>query len=111
MDKLAVRSVLEHIAAFLELKGESAARVRVYQDAARRELEATGRSSTLDELREQIPPGLAEMLRISGLGVAKVRQNHERLNIESPTELEDAAAARRACRPPRRPPARRAIRC
>jgi DNA polymerase (family 10) len=91
MDKLAVRSVLEHIAAFLELKGESAPRVRVYQDAARRELDATGRSSTLDELREQIPPGLVEMLRISGLGVAKVRQIHERLHIESLTELEDAA--------------------
>ncbi len=101
MDKLAVRSVLEHIAAFLELKGESAARVRVYQDAARRELEVTGRSSTLDELREQIPPGLAEMLRISGLGVAKVRQIHERLNIDSLTELEDAAADGRLAALPR----------
>jgi len=101
MDRLAVRSVLEHIAAFLELKGESAARVRVYQDAARHELEATGRSSTLDELREQIPPGLAEMLRISGLGVAKVRQIHERLNIESLTELEDAAADGRLAALPR----------
>ncbi len=92
MDRLAVRSVLEHIAAFLELKGESAARVRFYQDAARRELAATGRSTTLDELREQIPPGLVEMLGIAGLGVGKVRQIHERLHIESLAELEDAAA-------------------
>ncbi len=101
MDRLAVRSVLEHIAAFLELKGESAARVRFYQDAARRELEATGRSSTLDELREQIPPGLAEMLRISGLGVAKVRQIHERLHIDSLAELEDAARDGRLAALPR----------
>jgi DNA polymerase (family 10) len=92
MDKLAVRSVLEHIAAFLELKGETAPRVRLYQDAARRELAATGRSATLDELREQIPPGLVEMLGIPGLGVGKVRQIHERLHIESLAELEDAAA-------------------
>ena len=93
MDKDAVRSVLEHVAAFLALKGErSAARIRVYQDAARAELEATGRSTTLDELREQIPPGLGEMLRIPGLGVAKVRQIHEQLHIESLVQLEDAAA-------------------
>ena len=44
-----------------------------------RELLAAGRSSTLDELREQVPPGLVEMLRIPGLGVAKVRQIHDRL--------------------------------
>ena len=106
MDKLAVRSVFEHIAAFLELQGENGSRVRLYQNAARagvradappevqevmRELVATGRSTTLDELREQVPPGLVEMLRISGLGVAKVRQIHERLHIESLAELEDAA--------------------
>jgi DNA polymerase (family 10) len=101
MDKVAVRSVLEHVAAFLELKGESAARVRASQDAARRELETTGRSTTLDELREQIPPGLVEMLGISGLGVAKVRQIHERLHIESLVELEDAAADGRLAALPR----------
>ena len=116
MDKLAVRSVLEHIAAFLEFKGENPPRVRIYQNAARtgvradapaevlevmRELAATGRSTTLDELREQIPPGLVEMLRISGLGVAKVRQIHERLHIESLTELEDAAADGRLAALPR----------
>src|SRR3970282_395296 len=116
MDKLAVRSVLEHIAAFLELRGDNAARVRLYQNAARagvrgdapaelrdvmRELAATGRSSTLDELREQIPPGLVEMLGIPGLGVAKVRQIHERLHIESLAELEDAARDGRLATLPR----------
>ena len=116
MDKLAVRSVLEHIAAFLELRGDNAARVRLYQNAARagvrgdapaelrdvmRELAATGRSSTLDELREQIPPGLVEMLGIPGLGIAKVRQIHERLHIESLAELEDAARDGRLAALPR----------
>ena len=116
MDKHAVRSVLEHIAAFLELKGESVARVRAYQNAARvgvradargevlevvRELAGSGRSTTLDELREQIPPGLVEMLRIPGLGVAKVRQIHESLHIESLPELEDAAADGRLAALPR----------
>jgi len=56
-----------------------------------RDLVTAGRSTTLDELREQVPPGLVEMLRISGLGVAKVRQIHERLHVESVPELEAAA--------------------
>jgi DNA polymerase (family 10) len=56
-----------------------------------RELIATGRSSYLDELREHTPPGLLEMLRISGLGVNKVRQIHQGLGIETIPELEGAA--------------------
>jgi DNA polymerase (family 10) len=102
MDKDAVRSVLEHIAAFLALKGEeNAGRIRAHQDAARTELAETGRSTTLDELREQIPPGLGEMLRIPGLGVAKVRQIHEQLDIQSLAELEAAATDGRLAALPR----------
>ncbi|MDX2059382.1 MAG: PHP domain-containing protein [Gemmatimonadales bacterium] len=56
-----------------------------------RDLVQSGRSTTLDELREEVPPGLVEMLRISGLGVTKVRQIHERLHLESIPELEGAA--------------------
>lgn len=56
-----------------------------------RELVAGGRSSLLDELREHTPPGLVEMLGISGLGVAKVRQIHERLGVDSLPGLEAAA--------------------
>jgi DNA polymerase (family 10) len=55
------------------------------------ELMQTGRSAALDELQEQVPPGLIEMLQISGLGVAKVRQIHETLHIETIPELEEAA--------------------
>lgn len=56
-----------------------------------RDLVQSGRSTMLDELREHVPPGLIEMLRISGLGVAKVRTIHERLHLESIPELEAAA--------------------
>src|SRR5207244_6116602 len=101
MDKQAVRHTLEQLAAFLELKGEKAFRVRAFRHAAGRERLATGRASALDELREQVPPGLAEMLRIPGLGVAKVRQIHETLAIESLADLEAAAADGRLAALPR----------
>src|SRR6266550_2866140 len=101
MDKHAVRQTLDQLAALLVVKGENAARVRAVQQAARSELLATGRSSTLDELREQVPPGLAEMLRIPGLGAAKIRQIHESLAIESLAELEAAAGDGRLAALPR----------
>ncbi len=65
------------------------------------EVVTTGRSSTLEELREQVPPGLVEMLQISGLGVAKIRQIHETLEIDSLPELEAAARDGRLARLPR----------
>jgi DNA polymerase (family X) len=65
------------------------------------ELVKTGRSSLLEELREQIPAGLVEMLSISGLGVAKIRQIHETLGIDSLPELEAAARDGRLSRLPR----------
>ena len=65
------------------------------------EIVATGRASMLEELREQIPPGLVEMLAISGLGVAKIRQMHEVLDIDSVPELEAAALDGRLARVPR----------
>ncbi|HUF34380.1 MAG TPA: DNA polymerase/3'-5' exonuclease PolX [Gemmatimonadales bacterium] len=65
------------------------------------ELVATGKASLLEELREQIPPGLVEMLAIGGLGVAKIRQIHEVLGIDSLPELEAAAQDGRLARLPR----------
>ncbi|HET6576840.1 MAG TPA: DNA polymerase/3'-5' exonuclease PolX [Gemmatimonadales bacterium] len=65
------------------------------------EIVATGRASMLEELREQIPPGLVEMLAISGLGIAKIRQIHEVLDIDSVPELEAAALDGRLARLPR----------
>jgi DNA polymerase (family 10) len=65
------------------------------------EIATTGRASLLEELREQVPPGLVEMLAISGLGVAKIRQIHEVLDIDSLPELEAAALDGRLNRLPR----------
>ncbi|HET9707210.1 MAG TPA: PHP domain-containing protein [Gemmatimonadales bacterium] len=66
-----------------------------------RELTHSGRSELLDELREQVPPGLVEMLRIPGLGVTKVRQIHEALHVDSLAELEEVAADGRLAALPR----------
>src|SRR5690242_16314340 len=55
------------------------------------ELVTSGRSAVLEKLQDQAPPGLLEMLEISGLGVAQVRQIHETLKIETIAELEEAA--------------------
>ena len=42
-----------------------------------KEVLATGSAQVLNQLRSEIPPGLVEMMGISGLGVAKIRQIHE----------------------------------
>jgi DNA polymerase (family 10) len=65
------------------------------------ELINTGRAGMLEELREQIPPGLVEMLAISGLGVAKIRQIHDVLGIDSLPDLEAAAMDGRLAKLPR----------
>ena len=77
-------------------KGVGPATLQIVQ-----ELAATGRSSLHEELREQVPAGLVEMLQISGLGVAKVRQLHEALGIDSLAELEAAARDGRLAKLPR----------
>lgn len=77
-------------------KGVGPATLQIVQ-----ELVNTGRSSLLEELREQVPGGLVEMLQISGLGVAKIRQIHEALDIDSLPELEAAARDGRLARLPR----------
>jgi DNA polymerase (family X) len=66
-----------------------------------KELVHSGRATMLEELREQIPVGLVEMLEISGLGVAKIRQIHEVLGIDSLPDLEAAAHDGRLAKLPR----------
>ncbi len=65
------------------------------------ELVETGRSTMMEELREEVPAGLIEMLAISGLGVAKIRQIHEQLGLETLPELEAAARDGRLAALPR----------
>jgi len=61
----------------------------------------TGRSRALEDLRDQVPPGLGDLLKIGGLGVAKVRTIHENLRVDSLEELESAARDGRLARLPR----------
>ncbi|HEY6224918.1 MAG TPA: PHP domain-containing protein [Gemmatimonadales bacterium] len=82
--------------ALLEVEGIGAGTLEIV-----RELTQSGRSGLLDELREQVPPGLVEMLRIPGLGVTKVRQIHEALHVDSLAELEEVAADGRLAALPR----------
>jgi len=66
-----------------------------------RECLATGRSSTLDALRVEVPDGLVRMLRISGMGSAKIRTVREQLGITTLEELEAAARDGRLAALPR----------
>ncbi|NIM49223.1 MAG: DNA polymerase/3'-5' exonuclease PolX [Gemmatimonadales bacterium] len=75
-----------HTGELAQLKGIGPATLEVVSEVLK-----TGRSRTLQTLRDQVPSGLVEMLQISGLGVAKVRQIHETLLIDSLDELEEAA--------------------
>lgn len=69
-----------------ELRGVGPATLEIVE-----ELLDTGSCRMLEDLRDQVPPGLVDMLRIAGLGVAKVRQIHESLQVDSLGELEAAA--------------------
>jgi len=68
----------------------------IIEEAAR-----TGRARVLEDLRAEIPSGLVEMMRISGLGVTKIRQIHDSLAIDTIADLEAAARDGRLARLPR----------
>ncbi len=69
--------------------------------AVLRDLVETGESSLYMRLREDTPEGLLEMLRIPGLGTAKIHAIHEGLDIDSLHELEEAARDGRLASLPR----------
>jgi DNA polymerase (family 10) len=56
-----------------------------------RELVETGESSYLNRLREGMPAGLLDLMRVPGLGVAKIQVIHEALGVESVEDLERVA--------------------
>lgn len=62
------------------------------------ELAATGASSYHAELRRATPLGLLELLKVSGIGAAKVRTLHDDLGIDSLDALEQAAREGRLTR-------------
>lgn len=51
------------------------------------ELQRSGTMSTLEEYRQQTPPGIIQLLGIKGLGVKKVQTLWQELQIQSPGEL------------------------
>src|SRR5688500_3869035 len=61
----------------------------------------TGDSQYLEQLRENTPEGLLEMLRVPGLGTAKIHLIHQGLGIETLHELEEAARDGRLATLPR----------
>jgi DNA polymerase (family X) len=66
-----------------------------------RELIESGESRYLEQLRSEIPEGLLEMLRVPGLGTAKIQKIHEALGVSSLAELEEAARDGRLAKLPR----------
>jgi len=55
------------------------------------EIVNTGGSQYLEELREQYPPGIFDLLRVPNLGLKKIGVIYERLGVTSIDELEKAA--------------------
>ncbi|HUR91237.1 MAG TPA: DNA polymerase/3'-5' exonuclease PolX [Gemmatimonadaceae bacterium] len=79
-----------------KLPGVGAATFSVLKD-----LVETGDSSYFERLRENTPEGLLEMLRVPGMGTAKIRLIHEGLGIETLQQLEEAARDGRLAKLPR----------
>jgi DNA polymerase (family 10) len=55
----------------------------------------TGRINDLEMMREQVPPGVREMMRIQGLGPKRAAMLHQELGISTVEELVEAAKAHR----------------
>lgn len=56
-----------------------------------RELADTGESAYLERLQASVPPGLLELLRVPGLGAAKIHTLHEQLDVRSLDDFEACA--------------------
>ena len=78
------------------MKGIGPATLSVIQEMAE-----TGDSSYHEQLSEDTPEGLIEMLRVPGLGTSKIHAIHEGLGIDTLHELEEAARDGRLARLPR----------
>lgn len=79
-----------------KLPGVGAATFSVLKD-----LVETGDSSYFERLRENTPEGLLEMLRVPGMGTAKIRLIHEGLGVDTLQQLEEAARDGRLAKLPR----------
>ncbi len=59
------------------------------------DLATTGASEEYDTIRASVPAGLLVLVKIQGLGPKKIRVLHEKLAIDSPARLREAAEAGR----------------
>jgi DNA polymerase (family 10) len=57
-----------------------------------REIITTGDLAALRQLEGRTPPELARMMKVAGLGPKRVRALHDQLGINTPTDLQKAAA-------------------
>lgn len=55
------------------------------------EIARTGRLEHLEQMRQKVPPGMVEMLRINGFGPKRIQQVHKELGIDSIAALKLAA--------------------
>jgi DNA polymerase (family 10) len=128
MDARAAAHVLSEIATLRTLRGEDEAGAAAFDAASKQlgvqltrslsdavrdghftspvievlhELLTDGDSSLLDDLREETPEGLQEMLRVPGLGPSTIHRVHAGLGIETLQELEDAVRDGRLAALPR----------
>ncbi|MBO1198596.1 DNA polymerase/3'-5' exonuclease PolX [Staphylococcus simiae] len=119
MTKKDVIRLLEQIATYMELNGENTFKVSAYRKAAQSleiderpldeikdvtelkgigkgvgevidEYRQTGESSTLNELKKQVPEGLVPLLKIQGLGSKKIAKLYKELNITDKESLQQA---------------------
>jgi len=55
------------------------------------EIVSTGRCRALEKLRKEVPPALAELLKVPGLGPKRVKSLHDSLKVQSLADLKKAA--------------------
>lgn len=119
VNKKQVVKTLELIAIYLEIKGENSFKTSAYRRAAQSlesddrsleqigdpaalkgigkgtasvivEMMATGKSSLLEELQEELPSGLLQLLNVPGLGGKKIAKLYQELGI---TDIESLKVA------------------
>lgn len=88
-----IQSTAESMSALIEDGGDLTQFDGIGKDLARQieEIVATGQHQQLAELKQQVPAGVVDMLRIPGVGPKKVAVFFNQLNLESLEDLKQAA--------------------
>ncbi|MDG1894591.1 MAG: DNA polymerase/3'-5' exonuclease PolX [Fuerstiella sp.] len=90
-----IGSTAESFASLVEEDADLTQFSGIGKDLAKQIVEVvmTGQHAQLAELKEQIPPGVVDMLRIRGVGPKKVAVFYNKLNLQSLDQLKAAAQA------------------